>query len=117
MSSRAETGRRAEAIVAERLRAAGCEILGTNVRAGRLELDIVAKKGSLLVVCEVRARTGRFDPAESIDARKQDRIRRATLQYIREHRPGTNGTRFDAAAVVFAPDGTHAIEYYEDAFE
>jgi putative endonuclease len=117
VGSRAETGRRAEAIVAERLRAAGYAILGTNVRAGRLELDIVAKTGNLLVVCEVRARTGRFDPAESIDARKQDRIRRATLQYIREQRPGTSGTRFDVAAVVFAPDGTHSVEYYEDAFE
>lgn len=117
MDPRREIGTRAEAIVAERLRAAGYEILGTNVRAGRLELDIVAKKGTLLVVCEVRARTGAFDPAESIDARKQGRIRRATLHYIREQRPGTSGTRFDAAAVVVAPDGTCAIEYYEDAFE
>lgn len=117
MSSRAEIGRRAEALVGEGLRAKGYEILGANVRAGRLELDIVAKKGNLLVVCEVRARTGRFDPAESIDARKQDRIRRATLQYIREQRPGTSGTRFDVAAVVFAPDGTFTVEYYEDAFE
>ena len=117
MTSRAEIGKRAEELVAERYRAQGYEILGLNVRVGRLELDIVAKKGTLLIVCEVRARTGRFDPAESIDGRKQDRIRRATLEYIRAHRPGTNGVRFDAAAVVFAPDGTHAIEHYEGAFE
>ena len=118
MDRRADTGKRAEALVTERLRAQGYEILGQNVRVGRLELDVIARKGPLLVVCEVRSRTGtRFAPAESIDGRKIARIRSATLQWIRSSRPRTHGVRFDAAAVVFHSDGRVEIEYYEGAFE
>lgn len=118
MDRRGERGRRAEALVTERLRDEGYEILGQNVRVGRLELDVVARKSRLLVVCEVRSRTGTlFAAAESIDARKIARIRAATAQWIRTERPNTNGVRFDAAAVVFHADGRVQIEYYEGAFE
>lgn len=117
MSARGDTGRRAEGLVVERLRGEGYEIVAQNARVGRLELDIVARRGRLLVVCEVRSRTSStIHPAETIDPRKIDRIRRATAQLIRETRPGTNGVRFDVAAVMFDADGTVRIDYYEDAF-
>lgn len=75
-------GDAAEAIVAARLTAAGWRILGRRVRVGRDELDLVALDPGppvQLVVVEVRWR-GRRDfglPEESVDRRKQARLRRA----------------------------------------
>ena len=95
----------------------GFTICGRNVRVGRFELDIVARRGSLLVVCEVRSRrraTPVF-PAETIDAKKLGRVRRATAIWLRAQKLSRVRTRIDAAAVVFdGPRGEPRIEYYEN---
>jgi putative endonuclease len=114
--SRVITGRVAEDAVEALLRARGFQIVGRNVRVGRLELDVVARKGQLFVVCEVRARRGTFvDPAHTFDARKQERVRRAALAYWAEHGRGAQ-LRLDAAAVTFQPDGAPVIRYFENVF-
>jgi putative endonuclease len=114
---RAELGWRAESRVAEHLIAQGFVVLGRNVRLGRLELDIIARRHNLIVFCEVRARRhDRFvAPAATIDARKIARLRLAAAQWLKANRPGRVDVRFDAAAVVFdTPQGR--IEYYEGAY-
>jgi putative endonuclease len=61
-TARQQAGDGAEALVAARLAAAGWEILGRNVRAGRGELDLVAIDPGPpreLVVIEVRHRSSR----------------------------------------------------------
>jgi putative endonuclease len=114
--SRAETGKIAEDAVARWLAARGFEIVGRNLRVGRLELDIVARRGAMLVVCEVRARRGSLvDPAWTFDAAKQKRIRAAALSYWARHGRGST-LRLDAAAVTFAPDGSPSIRYFENVF-
>ncbi len=114
--SRADTGRIAEDAVEASLSARGFQIVGRNVRIGRLELDVVARKGRLLVVCEVRARRGTFvDPAYTFDAAKQERVRRAALSYWAAHGRGMQ-LRIDAAAVTFDARGTPVIRYYENVF-
>ncbi len=68
-----------------------------------------------MVTCEVRSRTnGRpVFPAETIDARKLARIRRATAGWLRGQKLGQVQVRIDAAAVVF--EGSEAqVEYYEN---
>lgn len=116
MASRTATGRRAEALVAERLEARGFTIVGRNVRVGRLELDVLARRGRLLVVCEVRSR--RTDayilPAETVDRRKIARVRQATARWLAEQDLGGVDVRFDVAAVVL--EDPPRIDYYEDAF-
>ena len=118
LTERIATGRRAEALVASRLEAQGFTIVGKNVRAGRLELDVVARRGRLLVVCEVRALSSDrlMAPAETITRQKQARIRRAAARWLQES--GTRGVdvRFDAAGVVFHADGSASVEYYENCF-
>jgi len=114
---RAALGQRAEALAARHLVAQGFVVLGRNVRIGRLELDIVAQRGGLIVFCEVRARShDRFvAPAATIDSRKIARLRRAAAQWLRLNRPGRVDVRLDAAAVVFdTPEGR--LEYYEGAY-
>ncbi len=118
MPERAETGREAEELAADNLVRRGFEIVGRNVRVGRLELDILARRGTLLVVCEVRSRRSKAygSPALTIDRDKIAKIRRATAIWLKKNRPGTRELRFDAAAVTFAADGSHELAYYERAF-
>jgi putative endonuclease len=105
-------------LVAARLERQGFDIVGRNVRVGRLELDVIARRGSLVVVCEVRSRRHArvVFPSETIDRKKLGRIRRATAMWLREQRLGQVRTRIDAAAVVFdGPGGNPRVEYYENA--
>ena len=123
--SRADTSRRAalgsegEQLVARHLEREGFTIVGRNVRVGRLELDLVARRGALLVFCEVRTRASQnfVDPVDTIDAQKQQRIRRAALLWLDACGEAASDleVRFDAASVVMSDD-EQALTYYESAF-
>jgi putative endonuclease len=104
-------------LVAERLTREGFTLLGRNVRVGRLELDLIARRQQLLVFCEVRARThDRFvAPAATMDFRKVGRVRQAAARWLQQHRQGSVDVRFDVAAVIFDTPGGR-VEYYEGAF-
>jgi putative endonuclease len=79
---------------------AGYRVVGRNVRVAGREVDIVARRGSLLVVCEVKARRsdayGR--PLDAIDRRKQERLRRAA-EILVARDPGVRAIRFDVVVV------------------
>jgi len=114
---RCDLARRGEELVASLLEQRGFEICGRNVRVGRLELDVIARRGMLVVVCEVRSRAKARPvfPAETIRGKKLARVRRATAVWLRAQRLGPVRTRIDAAAVVFdGPGGEPRIEYYEN---
>jgi putative endonuclease len=116
-SERAALGARAEQLATEHLERRGFEIVGRNVRIGRLELDVIARRGSLLVVCEVRSRKSDrvMTPAQSVDYRKVAHVREAARLWLRQHRTGTSQLRFDVASVLFdTPDGR--LNYLEGAF-
>ena len=110
-------GARAEQLVCERLEREGWTIVDRNARVGRLEIDVIARRGTLLVFCEVRARRrgGFVDPLATIDDAKMRRVRRAARGWLLEHGRGGQAVRLDAASVTF--DGAEPrIEYVEDAF-
>lgn len=113
---RHELGQRAETLVAERYEKAGWTIVARNARVGRLELDLVARRGGTIVVCEVRARRagGQMHPAETIDRAKIARIRRATAGYLAAERLPHTGVRLDVATVLAHPDGRLEVELYEN---
>jgi putative endonuclease len=95
----------------------GFEICGRNVRVGRLELDVIARRGALIVVCEVRSRSSARPvfPAETLSGKKLARVRRATAIWLRQQKLGRVHARIDAAAVLFdGPAGEPRIEYYEN---
>jgi putative endonuclease len=98
----------------------GFRVVATNLRLSYLELDVVARRGELIVVVEVRSRSGGAWTSGfgSIDGRKRYRIRLAgqrLWQRRYRHDPSVNRLRFDAASVVFGPGGAE-IEYVEAAF-
>jgi len=119
--SRTELGRRAEDAVADYLSVRGYRVLGHNVRLGPLELDLVARRGPLVAIVEVRMRgEGSLQGAfESIDAAKRAHLRRAVWRLWREKLRGMRDVqrvRIDCAAVRFAGKETW-VEYVEGAIE
>jgi putative endonuclease len=115
--SRLELGQRAEALVCQYLCGRGFSIVATNVRVGHKEIDVVARRGGLLVFCEVRARSHceLVSPLETIGLKKIANVRRAAAQYLAQNDLRGVAIRFDAAAVVFdVPEGR--LDYIENAF-
>jgi putative endonuclease len=112
---RQRLGRHAEDYVANRLAAAGWEVLDRNVRPGgvRGELDIVARDGRDLVFVEVKARrtdavAGPTSPVLAVGARKQAQLRRLAAAWLRAaggRSGGFAGLRFDVAGVWATREG------------
>lgn len=119
-TSRQQLGDSAESIVVDYLRARGFSIVGRNVRVGKYELDIVARKGELVAVVEVRTRgPGAWTTGfGSMDQTKQRNIRRGAERLWRSqfrNDPSVSRMRFDAASVVFDGEGAH-VTYAIAAF-
>ena len=105
-------GRLAETMAAWALRLRGYRVVGRNVRVAGREIDLVARRGALLVICEVKARrTHSFGPPlAAVDARKQRRLHdAATLLLARD--PTLERVRFDVITV----DG-YSVTHLPDAF-
>ena len=86
---------------------AGYTIIARNWRCPRGELDVVAWRDGVLVVCEVKARrsTNFGDPFEAITPAKMQRLRRATAAFVAARPsplPRVDQIRFDAASVIGA---------------
>jgi putative endonuclease len=113
-----ELGRRAELAVADYLFACGFDLLARNLRLGRLEIDVVARRGSLVVMTEVRTRgaTSFLGPFASVTRAKRLRLRAAAdrLWRARLARMDIERVRIDVAAVAFRGSQT-IVDYVEDA--
>lgn len=89
----------------------GCEVLDRNWRCREGELDIVAREGGVLVVCEVKTRSGLGfgSPLEAVTELKARRLRRLAVRWLTEHRDTWSGfadIRFDVVAVLAEGDDT-----------
>jgi putative endonuclease len=95
-------GESAERRACRHYRLRGYRVLGTNVRAGRNELDLVVRRGGRLVFVEVKEKTGpAFGNAlEMIDREKRRRLWRAAGAWLAAH-PEASGlaVAFEAVSV------------------
>jgi len=83
------------------LRLKGYRILARDYRAGVGELDIVAKRGRLLAVVEVKRRRDMASALAAITDRQRRRIVRATEAFVARHKwLGEMDIRFDAIVVL-----------------
>lgn len=80
-------GAEAETAALRWLEGKGLKLLARNVRYPLGELDLVLLHREILVIVEVRSRRrlGYASAAESVDARKQARILRATQLFLAAH--------------------------------
>ena len=94
-------GRLAESLAVWRLRAAGWQILARDWRRPQGEIDIVARRGGVLAIVEVKARADFARAADAVLPRQKLRIARAAEAFIAS-RPELAGldVRFDAVLVV-----------------
>ena len=120
LTARQQSGRRAEELAAEFLRAQGFEILQRNYLRRLGELDVIARRAGLLVIAEVRTRSSAAfgGAAASVDRRKQQRITRTATALLQQRAELARlAVRFDVI-VVSDPHGTAPrIEWLQHAFE
>ncbi|MFE1249910.1 YraN family protein [Streptomyces sp. NPDC058735] len=113
--ARSAMGRYGETLAARRLAEAGLTVLERNWRSGRTgEIDIVARDGDVLVVCEVKTRReGTFEhPMAAVTPRKAERLRDLAERWIQTHGgapPG--GVRIDLVGVLLPARGAAVVEH------
>lgn len=86
--NRRHFGNEQESLAAEFLSQQGLGLLERNYYTRLGEIDLIMQDGDTLVFIEVRSRTNAdfIDPVTSINARKQQRMRRAAQVYLKHHR-------------------------------
>jgi putative endonuclease len=124
MTLRARDGRRAlgaegEARAAAHLEQRGWRILARNVRAGGVELDLVAERRGLIAFIEVKTRRTRLHglPEEAVDAHKRARLVRGAAAWLAERRLRSRGIRFDVICCEPRSDGVWQLRHLERAFD
>ena len=122
-AARVARGKWAEDLVSRWYEQRGYVIVARNWRCRRGELDVVACRDAVLVVCEVKARASNAfgTPAEAVTLAKQLKVRRATVDFRASMRESNDAiaslvntarsVRFDVACVL----GTQ-LEMLEDIF-
>ncbi|MBB3898972.1 YraN family protein [Roseococcus suduntuyensis] len=98
------SGRDAEAIARDLLRAEGWTILAERARTPAGELDLIAEREGLLVFVEVKARLSFREAAFALTPRQQSRLQAAAAIWLAAHPGhGAAGMRFDV--ILVAADG------------
>jgi putative endonuclease len=106
-------GRYGEDVAARHLTEAGLAILERNWRCAAGEIDIVARDGDVLVVCEVKTRSGDGfgSPLEAVTSSKAARLRRLAALWLEEHGVRVPEVRFDVVGVSRGRRGPASIDH------
>ena len=109
-------GREGEIEAVRHLKKNGYKILETNWHYGRFELDIIAQKGDILAIVEVKTRATDYygDPEDAVDYRKRKIIIECANAYI-EERDLDVDVRFDIIAIL-KTDRETLLRHIDDAF-
>jgi putative endonuclease len=102
-----------ERLAADHLAAAGMTLLARNWRCPIGEIDIVARDGDVLVICEVKTRssTAFGHPLEAVSARKAARLRRLAAAWITATGVHPADVRIDLVGVLRPARGAAAIDH------
>ena len=120
----AALGQLGEQACARYLEAEGYELEARNWRGKTGELDLIVRRGALLIIVEVRARRGDWleRPAEAVTVTKQRQVARCADEYLRvrpREAPPYDVVRFDVVGVKLSPPWSEPrvlIDHEEDAF-
>lgn len=117
LTAEAALGRRGEDLAHRYLRSAGYTVVARNYRpGGDSEIDIVARRGELLIFVEVKARrSAEFgNPERAIGLEKEKHIVRAARSYATRAGIEWNRVRFDTISVVFTdpPSVVHQVDAF-----
>ena len=97
-----QIGKTGEKQAARYLESNGISILTMNYYTPYGEIDIIGKKGDLLIFCEVKTRTSqKFGfPEESITAKKKNALINSSLFYLQKHDLLDSSWRIDVISIL-----------------
>ena len=112
MNIRKIIGDKGEEKVVWKYRLKGYKILSRNFSCRYGELDIVAQKGDIIAVIEVKTRkNAKFANAcEFVDFRKQEKIKNTTNIFLQKNKLTEYNIRFDVAEVYTESNTVNIIE-------
>ncbi|SFE53348.1 putative endonuclease [Chitinophaga sp. CF118] len=118
MASHLDLGKKGELLAQEYLLKANYQVLHTNWRHRRREIDIIASQPGCLVFFEVKTLSNDLYgwPEQKVNARKRFHIQAAAEVYIDRIAQPPKAIRFDIISITFQSDGTHELLHMEDAF-
>jgi putative endonuclease len=116
-----DTGKTGEDRAVSFLLKNGYVVLGRNVRSPMGEIDIVARDHDVVCFIEVRSRTGdgKNEQAQaalaSVDHKKQMKLSRLAVSYLKANKLLDRRARFDVVAVLLKDQGEDVV-VIKDAF-
>lgn len=116
MAEHNDLGKLGEEMAVAHLRKHGYDILQTNYVFQKAEIDIIAKKGDVLAIVEVKTRSS-LDfglPQEFVKPKKIQLLVKAVNEYVQQNDLDV-AVRFDIVSVL-STSGKFEIEHLEDAF-
>lgn len=113
-----EIGRQGEEAARRLLEKSGLTFLCANYRGHRGEIDLIFKIRKALVFVEVKSRTCKSwtRPAAAVNARKQWKISKTALEYLRQCGNPEVQVRFDVVEVLTVDRKITEVRHIEDAF-
>ncbi len=106
-------GRYGEDLAARHLQDDGFVVLERNWRCDEGEVDVLARDGNVLVVCEVKTRSSLAygSPFEAVTQRKLHRLERLGMRWMRERSVRPQSMRVDVISVLRPSSGRCVIEH------
>ena len=110
---RHQRGLAAEELAIRYLQSRGWEVVAHRFRVGRVEVDLIARRGALVAFIEVKARRGTAfgSPFEAVTGGKRREIVKAARVWMDRHGQPGDVYRFDCIGIV-----DNKLEHLEDAF-
>ncbi len=117
MRTKNAVGRYGEDLAARYLSGEGFTVLERNWRCELGEIDIVARDGNTLVVCEVKTRRGLNygSPLESITYKKLTTLRKLAGRWLQSHQVRPAAVRIDIIAVLFDQNTPPTVDHVRGA--
>jgi putative endonuclease len=117
MSKHLELGKKGEEIAMKFLQKKGHEILESNWRHRRSEIDIITKKDGILIFVEVKTRSDDYfgRPESFVTDRKRALMVDAANVYM-EQIGHEWEIRFDVIGIIYHNQAHQTIDHFKDAF-
>jgi putative endonuclease len=110
------TGRRGEVLCVLWLMAKGYRILGFRLRTPQGEIDLLASKGKVVAVVEVKRRARLEDALDAVSLRQRERLLRAAAQLVARY-PKLAGAAIRLDLIALAPGRLprHIVDAWRDS--
>jgi len=113
MRAKDALGKYGEDLAVRYLEGAGLTVLERNWRCPLGELDVIARDGARLVVCEVKTRRSNDygGPFEAVTPRKVRRMRQLVVRWLDEQQIHVPEIRFDVIGILQPLTGAPTIHH------